>query len=132
MGYTPQILIIEDEPSVRRLIERVLSEDGYSVVSVATGRHALWVMRELSFDLVIADMSLPDGDGPELLRDIRAEFPHVKMVAMSGAMESHMEGLARLAGASAAFAKPIKPEDLRMTIYAALDPSCSWKGFSAS
>ena len=126
--YAPRILIIEDEIHVRRLFERVLSEDGYHVTSVGTGRHALFVLRDVAFDVVIVDMSLPDLDGPEIIREILAEFPYIKAVAASGAMEPTLENLARLAGATQVFHKPITPDNLRGTVYAALDPSYSWRG----
>lgn len=128
MSYAPRILLVEDEAGVRRLFERVLSEDGYYVATVATGRHALWVLRDTSFDLAIVDMSLPDLDGPCLIREITTEYPHVDVLASSGAMERHMEALAHAAGAIRVFQKPIPPDKLRKVVYAALDPSYAWRG----
>lgn len=131
MDYAPRILIVEDDASVRRLFEHVLSEDGYYVTSVGTGRHALLVLRDVAFDAVIVDMSLPDLDGPEVLREIASEFPHIKAVAISGAMERHMQHEARVAGAVASFQKPITPKNLRNVVYTVLDPSYSWRGKGA-
>lgn len=116
---------------MRRLFEHVLAEDGYYVKSVARGRHALHLLQDVNFDLVIIDMSLPDVDGPEVIREIAAEYPHVIVLASSGAMESHMQTLARSAGASMVFLKPILAEELRKVVYAALDPSYSWRGRGA-
>lgn len=131
MAYAPRILIVEDDPGVRRLFEQVLADDGYYVQSVARGRHALHVLQEVNFDLVIVDMSLPDVDGPEVIREIAAEYPHVIVFASSGAMESHMQTLARSAGASLVFRKPILAGELRNLVYAALDPTYSWRGTGA-
>ena len=127
MRNTPRILIVEDEDGLRRLFEQVLSEDGYHVTSVATGRHALLVSRDITFDVVIIDMSLPDLPGPDVIRLILADIPHVKAIAVSGVMERHMQELARLAGATAVFQKPITPKTLRETVFAVLDPSLSWR-----
>ena len=90
MAYAPRILIVEDDASVRRLFEHVLSEDGYYVTSVGTGRHALLVLRDVAFDAVIVDMSLPDLDGPEALQALR-ELPgsaNMPAIAISG-MDEH-------------------------------------------
>ena len=122
---------MEDEPGVRRLFEAVLAEDGYHVHSVAAGRHALRLVRDVSFDLVIVDMSLPDLDGPDVIREILAEFPYIRVVAVSGAMEGHMRALAYRAGALSVFQKPITPSNLRKAIYVALDSSGSWLGNAA-
>jgi CheY-like chemotaxis protein len=127
MAYAPRVLIVEDEAAVRRLFEQVLSEDGYLVTAVATGRHALLVTRDFAFDLVIVDMSLPDLAGPEVIRQIVEEIPHIKAIAVSGLMEGAMRNLAQTAGALAVFQKPITPRALRDTVFAALDPSYSWR-----
>jgi two-component system, OmpR family, KDP operon response regulator KdpE len=128
MAYEPSILIVEDDASVRKYFEKVLSEDGYCITSVATGRHGLLVARDTAFDLVIVDMSLPDLDGPHVIREIIADFPDIKAIATSGAMEEQMRSLARVAGAVSVFQKPITPRNLRNAVYVALDPSYSWRG----
>jgi len=74
------------------------------------------------------DMSLPDLAGSDVIREVLAEFPHVKAIAMSGVMEGQMRDLASRAGALAVFQKPITPRALRETVFAALDPSFAWKG----
>lgn len=127
-AYAPRILIVEDESDVRLLFERVLAQHVYYVTSVATGGHALFLLRETTFDMIIVDMSLPDRDGPEFVRDVLAEFPYLRALAVSGAMKHPMEMLARSAGAISTFQKPFTPKDLSATVYAALDPSFSWRG----
>jgi two-component system response regulator HydG len=125
--YAPRILIVEDEARVGRLFEQVLSEDGYNVSAVGNGRHAFHLLRQREFDLVITDMSLPDFDGYELIRDMIAEFPHLRVLAISGAIDQPMEVLARRAGARALFHKPISPKEVCDAVYNALDPSGKWK-----
>jgi CheY-like chemotaxis protein len=80
----PRILIVDDEPNVRNLFLTILAEDGYYVTAVATARHALLVLREREVELVILDLSLPDADGLELVREIHAEFPYTRVLAVSG------------------------------------------------
>jgi CheY-like chemotaxis protein len=125
--YAPRILIVEDEPAVRALFERILSEDGYDVRAVATGRHALLLLRDITVDVVIVDMSLPDRDGPDVIREMLSEFPYIKAVAASGAMEEPMRAIVRLAGAVNIIRKPTSARALRDAVYSALDPSLSWR-----
>lgn len=130
MAYAPRVLIVEDEDPVRRLFEQILSEDGYYVTAVATGRHALQVVRDTTFDVAIVDMGLPDGDGPDLVRNIVSEFPHIHAVALSGEMGTGMSRLARQAGAVWTAQKPITPQELRNAIYGLLDESCGYRAAS--
>jgi CheY-like chemotaxis protein len=124
----PRILIVDDEPNVRNLFLTILAEDGYYVTAVATARHALLVLREREVELVILDLSLPDADGLELVREIHAEFPYTRVLAVSGFMDKAMHGIASSAGATATLAKPTTPRKFRDAVYRSLDGSCSWLG----
>lgn len=126
MAYAPRILLIEDEELVRGLLEAVLSQDGYYVTAVGSGRHGLSMLGHFEFDLAIVDMSLPDWDGPDMIRQILCDSPHTKMLALSGGMSEPMERLAQLAGAHAICQKPVRPQTLLRLVYHLIDPSCSW------
>lgn len=128
MAYTPRILIVEDEPKVSRLFERVLSADGYFVTAVGTARHAQLALRNYIYEVAIVDMSLPDADGPNVIREIIAEYPYMKALAVSGSMVGPMRAQAQSAGAFFVLEKPITTSLLREAVYFALDPSGSWKG----
>jgi CheY-like chemotaxis protein len=121
-----KVLIVEDEPAVRRLFQRILSEGGYQVQVSGTGRHARLLLRDSTFDLVLADMSLPDVDGPDLIRDIVADYPFVRILACSGTMLGSMRELALGAGAAAVFEKPITARKLLEAVSRVIDPTCSW------
>jgi len=127
MSYEPRILLVDDEPALRRVFEAVLSQDGYSVAVAATGRHAMLQLREVLFDLIVVDLSLPDVDGLQLIHQIQLEFPTTKVLALSGYMAPLLQGLALAAGAQAAIAKPLLAHELRYAVYRILDPSCSWR-----
>jgi DNA-binding response OmpR family regulator len=120
------ILIVEDEAGVRRLFQRILAEDGYHVVTAATGGHARLLARDTSVDIAIVDMSLPDEDGPDLIRHFRAEYPFMRILACSGNMAGSMRSLALSAGATALIAKPIATRKLQEAVYSLVDPSLSW------
>jgi two-component system, NarL family, invasion response regulator UvrY len=128
LSYAPRILIVDDETSVRVLFGEVLSEDGYYITAVGTGRQAMRTLRDFEFDLIILDMSLPDRDGAELIDHIRSEAPHLSILAVSGFMVGGMHDIAISAGATATLAKPTTPHELRQAVYRLLDPSCAWIG----
>jgi CheY-like chemotaxis protein len=126
LSYAPQILIVEDEPAVRKLLDRVFAEDGYFVTAVGTGRQALRELQDTAFEVIILDMSLPDADGPEVLREIRADLPRVPVLALSGMMGNAMQTAARAAGADATLAKPATVRKLREAVYRLIDSQCRW------
>jgi CheY-like chemotaxis protein len=86
-----RILVVDDEPMVRALIARALTDVGYEVVAVADGRAALDVARraEAAFDLIVTNNYMPGLSGPDLIARVRQDFPdlpilHVDDVARKG------------------------------------------------
>jgi DNA-binding response OmpR family regulator len=128
MSHAPKILVIDDDPAVRRLFNTALSQDGYSVACAAGGREALVLTHYTVFDLVVLDLSLCDMDGFRLLEEIRSESPLARVLVMSGFMKSFLHDIVIDAGAHAALAKPISPGKLRAAVYRLIDPTCSWQG----
>lgn len=70
-----RILVIEDEAGARDALESLLAEDGYTVCTADTGRRALERVRDFRPDTVVCDFCLPDIDGLQVIREIRAGFP---------------------------------------------------------
>ena len=130
MSYAPSILIVDDEPQVRAFFEQVLLEVGYYVTAVPTARRGLWALSQTEFEIVILDFSLPDGDGLELVRQIRGEYPHLRILATSGFMVGDMPSIALEAGATDTLVKPTTSRALLNAIYRLLDPSGAWIGRS--
>ena len=128
MGYAPRILVIDDEPGVQLFLEQVLSNVGYYVTLAANGRHALAQVRSREFDAVIIDLSLPDQDGMEVMRQIRSEFPRLPILAFSGYMVGDMPAKAKAAGATDALRKPVSPEALLLQVYGLIQPRGTWAG----
>jgi CheY-like chemotaxis protein len=77
-----RILVVDDEPMVRALIARVLTDEGYEVVAVADGRAALDAARgaEVGFDLVVTNNYMPGLTGPELVARVRQDFPDLPIL----------------------------------------------------
>ena len=77
-----RILVVDDEPMVRALIARALSDQGYRVVSVANGRAALEVARAAdgAFDLIVTNNYMPGLNGAELIARVREDFPDLPIL----------------------------------------------------
>jgi CheY-like chemotaxis protein len=78
----PRILVVDDEPMVRALIARALTDDGYEVVAVANGRAALDVARGAGgeFDLIVTNNYMPGLNGAELIARVRQDFPSLPIL----------------------------------------------------
>ena len=77
-----RILVVDDEPMVRALIARVLTDAGYEVIAVANGRAALDAARgaNVAFDLIITNNYMPGLSGAELIARVREDFPHLPIL----------------------------------------------------
>lgn len=79
------VLLIDDDPFYCRIIEQKLSDAGFTVVSAQTAGEGIARYRELSPDLVITDMVMPEMGGAEVIRNIRAIDKRARIIAVSGA-----------------------------------------------
>ncbi len=80
---SPTVLVIDDEPPIRRLLRVGLATQGYAAAGGARRPHALALLGRERVDLVILDLGLPDRGGHDLLRDIRADHPDLPVVVLS-------------------------------------------------
>jgi len=80
----PHILVMEDDLSVARGLEMVLSEEGYTVNLADTGQLAMEAFRQKRFDLLVADLRLPDIDGMEVIKQVKAEKPETEVIVITG------------------------------------------------
>jgi DNA-binding NtrC family response regulator len=118
------ILVADDEDSIRSLLEHLLIASGHSVVVVANAREACDAMAKRAFDLVITDVLMPDGDGLDLITELRKQQPNARILAMSGGGR-YLEGsdylkLAKGLGAHTAMMKPFTWEQVQNAINIAL------------
>jgi DNA-binding NtrC family response regulator len=114
-GDTPMatILVIDDQEPVRSLLRLVLEGAGHEVLEAPNGHLGLGLYRERSADLVITDIVMPEMNGLELILELTRNFLNVKVIAISGGLES--EGplnVAKLLGARQTFQKPLDMEQL--------------------
>ena len=78
------ILVIDDDPQMLKVYQRILVYEGYRVVTAAGGKEALALCRSEAFDLVITDIFMDEMDGIELIVNLRRSYPGLKVLAVSG------------------------------------------------
>ncbi len=118
------ILVIDDEEAVRTLIRAILEPVGYTIVEAENGRAGVCRFRASPTDAVITDMHMPNGDGWEVIRELRAACPALKILAVSGLPEPEAMLTSReRRGADAVLTKPLGVDQLRMTMQTLLGPT---------
>lgn len=108
-----KILVIDDEPQVRRLIKQMLTRAGHDVAEAADGDEGLASLRMQMPDIVITDILMPNKEGIETIREVRRQAPALPILVISGNAGStlYME-MAKMLGAHAALAKPFRTAEL--------------------
>ena len=114
-----RLLIIDDEPQIRRFLGISLGAQGYEVIEAATGKEGLETLAARGADLVILDLGLPDLDGQQVLRELRA-WSSVPVIVLS-VRSSETEKVAALdAGANDYVTKPFGVEEFAARLRALL------------
>jgi DNA-binding response OmpR family regulator len=108
------ILVIDDDDLFRKTTETVLKRAGFRVLCAADGQQGVELFRAHRPDLVVTDIRMPDKDGFAVIRELRAEFPDVRTIAVSGGDPSGVQLLKRALeiGACDFIAKPVSPPNL--------------------
>jgi DNA-binding NtrC family response regulator len=78
------ILVVDDDTELRKVLSSILSEEGYSVETVENGKQAIRVSEKTRFDLALIDIKLPDMEGTELLHRLKEKQPHIVMIIITG------------------------------------------------
>jgi DNA-binding response OmpR family regulator len=79
-----RILVVDDDPSILRTLNLMLSKHGFEVVQASNGAEAIRIWRERGGDLVITDLHMPKKDGFETIVELLSHSPGVRIIAMSG------------------------------------------------
>ena len=105
-----KILLVDDEPVILETYSALLSEKGFSVVTASSGREALKTFSGNSFDLVITDLAMPDGDGFKLLEEIKEISPHTPVIVFTGKIYRAVKEFVALLGANELLEKSCSTE----------------------
>lgn len=79
-----RVLVIDDDVPTRRMLRQALERAGYEVAEAQEGHEGMQYCQEAHFDVVITDILMPDQEGLETIRELRRNFPEVKIIAISG------------------------------------------------
>lgn len=107
-----RVLVIDDEPALRKLMRRVLETSGFAVLEADNGRTGMTLVEKEHPDAVVCDILMPEKEGVETIRDIRRLYPEVKILAISGGGSTHnfkFLDVAQKFGAHATMSKPFRP-----------------------
>jgi CheY-like chemotaxis protein len=117
------ILVVDDEHAIRQILNLTLKQAGYVVSEACNGNAASQVLEQSLPNLLITDLSMPEKEGTELIQEVRALYPDIPIIAMSGAQIDKTEinlKMADLPGIDYLLAKPFSLNALLQTVKQAL------------
>ena len=115
-----KVLVVEDSAAVRLAVTEVMEQAGHAVAEAENGRIAIGRLETESFDLVITDVLMPEADGVEVIKAVRARHPDTRVLAMSGGAPNLPAGyapkMAEMFAADAVLYKPFLNEELKKAV----------------
>ena len=126
MSALRKVLVVDDDPVVRKSFDRVLSNKGYAVITAESGEEALRKLDEERYDIVYSDVRMPGMSGLEVAENVKARRPWTPVVIITGYGTEAAEARAKAAGVSSFLHKPLSPEmiedSVRDTLAATAEP----------
>lgn len=110
-----RVLVIDDDKSVRLSLIKALEKVGHDVDEAADGEEAIEYFTSMPYDVVISDINMPVKDGVESLLDLKADYPDIKLIAISGEDEALLKAAEEF-GAAKAFPKPFSIAEILKTV----------------
>ena len=116
-----RILVVDDDASLRRVVQVQLAQMGYEISIAADATQACSILQQSPYNLVITDLQMPGDSGLDLLRKIRADYPEIIVVLITafGTVETAVEAIK--AGAYDYLTKPVHPDELALVVDRALE-----------
>jgi CheY-like chemotaxis protein/nitrogen-specific signal transduction histidine kinase len=111
-----RVLVVDDEPDARALMGTVLEQCGADVATVASSTAALEALRSAHFDVLLSDISMPEEDGYQLIRKVRAMQPEIPAAAVTAFARAEDREAALAAGFQLHVAKPVEPATLARVV----------------
>ncbi|WP_316635777.1 sigma-54 dependent transcriptional regulator [uncultured Flavobacterium sp.] len=119
----PKILLIEDDISFCKLLEKFLVKKAYEVTIAFSAAEAKTAIKNESFDLILTDLRLPDSDGIGLMSEFKISHPHIPVILMTGYSDVNTAVKAIKNGAADYISKPFNPDEVLLVITNALQHS---------
>jgi len=121
MSAPRRVLVVDDESTIRRACERILGEAGIEAGTAQRGEEALVALRSGGVDAVVLDLKMPGMGGMETLRRIRAEWPRLPVVVITGYATGGTKGECVEEGRVVWLPKPFDPDQLLAALAEAAD-----------
>jgi len=115
------ILVADDDMSVRTIFSSILRKEGYRVTAVKNGYEAIKAIKEDNFDLALVDLGMPGLDGIEVLEKIKSRRPETRVIIYTGygSVATAVEAIRK--GAADYLNKPFSPEELKAGVKKAVE-----------
>jgi putative two-component system response regulator len=120
-GEAKKVLVVDDEPRLRRVLVRLLDGEGFACREAGSGVEAIAVLEQESFPLVISDIRMPQMDGVTLLKEITRRWPETGVVVVTAVAEVESAVACLQLGALDYVAKPFHLDEVRARVQQALD-----------
>ena len=116
MGERARILVVDDDESIRTVLQAILAEEGYSVDVARTGKEAVKKSKTTRYNLALIDIRLPDTEGTRLLTQLKRASPRTRKIIITGypSLQNAIDALNR--GADAYVMKPFNMEKVLGTV----------------
>lgn len=115
-----KVLVVEDSAAVRLAVTEVIEQAGHAVVEAENGRIAIEILERESFDLIVTDVLMPEVDGVEVIKAVRAKHHGTRVLAISGGAPNLPAGyalkMAEMFAADAVLYKPFLNDELQKTV----------------
>lgn len=115
-----KIIVVDDEQIMRDLVQRILAKAGYEVETLDCGEALLERLAAGDVDIVISDVNMPGMSGFELLKQIKAQYPQVAVIMMTGYADTFTIKDALMFGADEYITKPFKHYEVTVVVERAL------------
>ncbi|MDB2414464.1 response regulator [Rickettsiales bacterium] len=114
-----KILAVDDSKTIRTMISTVLSAEGYEIIEAEDGAHALSILQEHHFALIITDINMPKINGIELIKHIRKEYGHkdTPVIALTTESNEKIKTEGREAGVTGWMVKPFQPDKMLKIVH---------------
>ncbi len=123
MNATRKVLVVDDDPVVRKSFDRVLTSKGYAVITAENGEEALRKLSAEKYDVVYTDIRMPGMSGLEVAEKVKARQPWTPVVIITGYGNDAAEARAKAAGVANFLHKPLSPELIEGSAHDAMMPS---------
>lgn len=116
MKQSITVMVVDDELMMRKLVERVLTRDGFQVVLAGDGEEALRLLTERRVEIIISDINMPRLNGFELLRSVKQLYPNIAVVMMTAYGDTYSVNDALLLGADEYVTKPFQSHEIALIV----------------